>query len=123
MAILGRIFIILTAALVVVGATIAFVGNSNSAGFPGAGERPGEPTFVTDAGQDHTAVATRPGDTLPSEQFSGRPHREGHDSPSLFGIVGVFKNLAIIGVIVMLVTLGGRAGKALARFGGRLHNT
>jgi hypothetical protein len=118
MAILGRIFIILTTALIVSGVTIAFTGNNNSAGLSGGWERPGEPMSVTDGGQDNAAAITHSGDTLPSDRSSLRPHQEGHDSPSLFGIVGVFKNLAIIGVIVMVVTLGGRAGKALARLGG-----
>ncbi|GAB4423438.1 MAG: hypothetical protein Fur0044_21430 [Anaerolineae bacterium] len=111
MKIFGRIFIILAAALVVAGVTIALVG-SDTGSFEAEAER--APVFQEqgDAGE---AVA--------AEQVSGRPPREGHDEASLFGIVGVLQNLVIIGVIVLVVTLGGRAWTALARFGAWRHNS
>jgi|GEM_PF-6112299 len=108
MKILGRIFIILAAALVVAAATIALVGNDTGS-FEAEAER--APVFQE---QD---------DAVTAEQVSGRPPREGHDEASLFGIVGVLQNLVIISVIVLVVRLGGRAQRALARFGAWRHNS
>lgn len=107
MKIFGRIFIILAAALVVAAATIALVGNDTG-------------SFEAKADRD---VFQEQGDAVTAEQVSGRPPREGHDEASLFGIVGVLQNLVIIGVIVLVVTLGGRAQRALARFGAWRHNS
>ncbi|MCK6627557.1 MAG: hypothetical protein L6R45_20555 [Anaerolineae bacterium] len=106
MKILGRIFIILAAALVVAAATIALVGNDT-----GSFEAERSPVFQEQ------------GDAVTAEQVSGRPPREGHDEASLFGIVGVLQNLVIISVIVLVVRLGGRAQRALARFGAWRHNS
>lgn len=111
MKILGRIFIILAAALVVAAATIALVGNDTGS-FEAETER--APVFQEQSGA---------GETMTAEQVSGRPPREGHDEASLFGIVGVLQNLVIISVIVLVVTLGGRARTALARFGAWRHNS
>ncbi len=112
--ILGRTLIILTAALVVVGATMALVGRS--AGSAGSDFRPeaeqGEVGFIS--GEDNAS----PPD-FEEHEFS----REGHDAPSLFGIVGVIQNLITIGLIIGVVRLVVWSKTSLARFGARLHNT
>lgn len=112
--ILGRTLIILTAALMVVGATMALVGRS--AGSTGADFRP-------EAQQGETGFVSA-GDDAPPSDFEQREFsREGRDAPSLFGIVGVIQNLVTIGLIVGIVRLAVWSKTSLARFGARLHNT
>ena len=108
MKILRNIFIILAAALVIVGATMALVGNSGSATSFDTVERnsvvqeqPIESTVAADSEQ--SSATTDTANTLSSPQFSDRPQGEGHNSASLFGIISVIQNLAIIGVIIALV--------------------
>lgn len=108
--ILGRTLIILTAALVVVGATVALVGGS--AGTDGPEAQQGEAGFIP------------AGDEAPPSDFEEHEFsREGRDAPSLFGIVGVIQNLVTIGLIIGIVRLVVWSKTSLARFGTRLHNT
>lgn len=120
MKILGRILIILAAALVVVGVTMALAGN-NDTGFSEPGrhgpEEFGEPMAISDAEYGEAEA----GEIVSSGHAPGRPPRR--DSAGLFGIGELFKNLVIIGVVVLLVKLGGWSGRALARFDRRPHNT
>jgi hypothetical protein len=109
MKILGRIIIILLAALAVSGAATALVGNS-SARFP-----EGETEWVQD----------QPGGlSTGSEGFRShdRFHEGEHDAPSLFGVVGLIQNLVIMGLIVGLVALGPRLRGVFARLTGSFHN-
>lgn len=120
MKILGRILIILTAALVVVGVTMALAGN-NDTGFSEPGrhgpEQFGEPMAISDTKYGDAEA----GDSVSPGYTPGRPPR--HGSAGLFGIGEIFKNLVIIGVVVLLVKVGGWSGRALARSGRRPHNT
>lgn len=113
MKILGRIFIILTAALAVVAITFGLVGNDTGSF--------GTETEQGMVFQEQSDAGT--GEAVTTAQVSGRPHNEGHDEPSLFGIISVLQNLITIGVIVLVVTLGGRAWTALARLGAWRHNS
>lgn len=113
MKILRRIFIILAAALAVVAATIGLVGNDTDS----SGAEP-EQGMVFQEQSDASS-----GEATTTAQISGRPHEEGRDEASLFGIVTVLQNLVTIGVIVLVVTLGGRAWTALARLGAWRHNS
>lgn len=113
MKILGRTFIILAAALAVVAVTIGLVGTDTSSA--------GAETEQGMVFQEQGAAST--GKTVTTAQVSGRPHEEGHDEASLFGIVSVLQNLVTIGVIVLVVTLGGRAWTALARLSLWRHNS
>jgi hypothetical protein len=108
--ILGRTLIILTAALVVVGATVALVGGNADTDRPAAEQ--GEAGFIP-AGDE------APTPDFEEHEFSG----EGRDAPSLFGIVGVIQNLVTIGLIIGIVRLVVWSKTPLARFGARLHNT
>ena len=108
MKILGRIIIILLAALAVSGAATALVGNS-SARFPEAG------TEARPFGQAQVAsLSTGPEGFRSHDQF----HEGEHDAPTLFGIVGVFQNLVIVSLIVEVVALGPRLKGALTRLTG-----
>lgn len=109
MKILGRILIILVAALVVVGAATALAGSSSNMQFSERQE------FIQDQPSAGTADS---GETRPRDHFS----EEGRDSPSLFGIVSVIQNLVIIGGIVLLITVIRRLKIMLARLVGSFHN-
>lgn len=112
--ILGRTLIILTAALVVVGATVALVGNS-------AGST--DTDFRSEARQSETGFIPAGDDASPSNFEEHEFSPEGRDAPSLFGIVGVIQNLVTIGLIIGIVRLVVWSKTSLARFGARLHNT
>lgn len=112
--ILGRTLIILTAALVVVGVTVALVGRS--AGSTGTDFRP-------EAQQGETGFIPVGDDASPSDFEEHEFSPEGHDAPSLFGIVGVIQSLVTIGLIIGIVRLVVWSKTSLARFGARLHNT
>ena len=107
MKILGRIVIILIAALVVAGAATALVGNS-SARFPDARTEP------------RPLVQDQPGDL--SIGSPERFHEGEGDAPSLFGIAGVIQNLVIVSLIVGVVTLGPRLKGGLAKLASSFHN-
>jgi uncharacterized protein with LGFP repeats len=95
MRILARTLAILAAALVVAGGTFA-LGRSSYAQsqFP-ARPAPGVEGSPAPAANDGAA-------------FRGHDHQGGR-SPSLFGAVEVFKNLAIVSIIVVVVSLARRA--------------
>lgn len=112
MKILGRIIIILVAALAVAGAATALIGNS-SARFPD--DRTESRTFVQD---QSGSVPTSPEGRRPPDGF----HEGGRDEPSLFGIVDIIQNLVIISLIVGVVTLIPHLKRGLARFAGSFHN-
>lgn len=108
MKIVLRTLAILAAALLVVAGLTAFGQSSYgqalvSAG-PGGMERQAPPALADQASDGFTT-------SLPSAERRGG---EGH-GPSLFGLVEVGKNLAIIAVSVTLIALGAR----LLRFGRR----
>lgn len=107
MKILGRIVIILIAALAVAGAATALAGNS-SARLPEAETEP------------HPFGQDQPGGL--STGSPDRFHEGERDAPSLFGIVGVVQNLVIVSFIIGLVTLGPHLKSVLARLAGSFHN-
>ncbi len=112
MKILGRILIILIAALAVAGAATALVGKS-STGFPNAG------TETQLSVQDQPGSAAASSESLrPPDRF----HEGERDAPSLFGFVGVIQNLVIISLIVGVVTLIPRFKGVLARLAASFHN-
>ena len=90
MKILGRTIIILIAALAVIGAATALVGNG-SARFPDA-ETESRP-FVQDQPDGFS--------TDSPERF----HEGERDGASLFGIVSVIQNFVIVGLIIAVVIL------------------
>jgi hypothetical protein len=94
-----RIVVILVAALSVIGATIAFSQSSLASALISAG--PGRVDFQNgpppSRTQGNTALA--PADR---EQFPGGPDRGGNGSLNLSGAMPLVKNLAIIGIIVIL---------------------
>ena len=105
MKIMGRIIVILSAALVVIGAATALVGNSNS-GFPD--DRAASRPVVQ---EQSSSSSTEPEGLRPPGGF----HEGERDAPSLFGIVDVIQNLVIMSLIVGLVTLGPRLKGVLTR--------
>ena len=109
MKLIGRTFAILAAALVVVGALLAFSSYS-SAATPGV--MPAPPAAIQTSG---TSTDTTAGAATSGTSAAMRPeHEHGmSNTPSLGGIFEVLKNLAIVGVITLIVTLGKRA------FGGK----
>jgi hypothetical protein len=112
MKILGRIILILIAALTVAGAATTLVGNS-SARFPDT------ETELRPSVQDQpSSLSTSPESIRPPDRF----HEGERDAPSLFGIVGVIQNLVIISFIVVVVTLGPRLKGVFARLTGSFHN-
>ena len=99
MKILGRTLIILIAALAVIGVATALVGNSS---FPD-GENEARP-FV----QERPSDLSTGSENIRPRDHHDRFHEGERDAPSLFGIVGVIQNFAIVSLIVGLVTLGPR---------------
>ena len=108
MKILARILAILAAALVVAGGVFAVAQSSYAqALFPARPERGAfaEGQLPAAANAQAAGMPTAPNDAA----ASGRHEHEGGRSPSLFGIVEVVKNLAIISIIVAIVSLVRRA--------------
>jgi hypothetical protein len=94
---LGRLVLILLAALIVVGTTYAIVqrnGAQNAAIGRGDGARFGAGEGV---GRD------------------GGGERGGREGGGLFGLFGLLKNLAVVGVIVLLVAGGWKSWEDLRR--------
>lgn len=114
MKILGRILIILIAALAVTGTATAFVGNSDA-------RIPANETESRSFIQDH------PGDlSTGSEEIRPQDRHQFHegerDAFSLFGAVGILQNFVIVSLIVGVVMLGPRLKGVLARLTGSFHN-
>ncbi|MFN8569218.1 MAG: hypothetical protein U0Z44_17240 [Kouleothrix sp.] len=97
MKLIGRTLVILTAAMLVVGATWALVGAGFGGGAPG------------DA-RERRAFEQRPaGQPGAGRARPGGFEREGGRGPSLFGAGEIVKDLVIIAVIVAIVSLIKRA--------------
>ncbi|CAN5537480.1 hypothetical protein BH10CHL1_BH10CHL1_05210 [soil metagenome] len=114
MKILGRIVIILTAALMVVGIAI---GLSQASYLQNITPNRGEfvPQTTTSVTSDSTvALAQSPNSGAPNGGFA----QEGHNSASLFGII---QNLLIVGLIVLPFALAPRfmRGRQSAGSGGQ----
>ena len=101
MKILGRIAIILIAALAIAGAATTLIGNSSTT-LSGADPRP--------------VVQEQPDDL--SAGSPDRFHEGDHNAPSLFGVVDIIKNLVIMSLTVGVVTLLPRLKGLLARLAG-----
>ena len=99
MKLIGRTFAILAAALVVVGALMAFSSSSSAA----AGDMPAPPAALQTSASGADASASGASATMRPEHEHGMSN-----TPSLGGIFEVLKNLAIVGVITLIVTLGKR---------------
>jgi hypothetical protein len=101
MKIIGRTLAILAAALVIVGALLAFASSSYTTGL-GSG-MPDRPAVV----QTSTTETATNGGAAAASATAGFHHAEASGA-SLFGIVEVLKNLIIVGVIITIVALGKR---------------
>lgn len=112
MKIIARTLAILTAALVVAGIAYALSQTSLVQGLESSMRPAGGPPHAQSA-DAATSASDDTAATLPQ-----RPEGGEHDqSPSLAGGVEVLKSLAIVGVIVALISLGGGLVRRLA--GGR----
>jgi hypothetical protein len=108
MKIIPRILAILAAALVVAGATFVFAQSSAAP----ASFAEGPPPHIT---------ANRAADAIPSAGATDRTgegarsgeirHEEAH-GPSLFGAVEITKSLAVMGGVIVVVSLGSRAWRS-----------
>ncbi|MCB0166557.1 MAG: hypothetical protein KDI79_20180 [Anaerolineae bacterium] len=112
MKIIGRIIIVLVAAVIVSGVATLFVSNSD------AQTRP-RPQFQEQTQTDGTSVDT---DSTDNTEASRRPERGGHGGERggsfIFGIVGILQNVAIMGAIVLGVTLVPRVKGLMTRLTG-----
>lgn len=115
MKILTRTLIILAAGALVTGALLAFGQSSLAtqmrAAGPGGGHFAGRerPPF----GFEGQAPPQGSFEGRPEGHFEGRPEghfegRGGHNTPSLFGLTEVVKNLVKIGIIVTVFAIGAR---------------
>ncbi|MCX6046729.1 MAG: hypothetical protein NT075_16620 [Chloroflexi bacterium] len=107
MQLLGRIAIILAAALLVVGIAI---GLSHTSYLQNMTPTRGEfaPQSMTGGTAGNTVARTRSQDSGDSGGRNREFGREGHNAASLFGIVQVIQNLLIIGLIVLPFALAPR---------------
>ncbi|MCB0171880.1 MAG: hypothetical protein KDJ97_15140 [Anaerolineae bacterium] len=112
MKIIGRIIIVLIAAVIVSGVATLFVGSSNA-------QTRSRPQFQEQDQADGTSTTT---DSTDGSEGSGRPNRGDHGGERggsfIFGMVGILQNVAIIGVIVLVVTLIPRAKGLMTRLTG-----
>jgi hypothetical protein len=107
MRILARTLAILAVAAAVAGGVFAIVQSSYAQIL-----FPARPTRGAFAGEQSPATGAQATDTsLPADDGAafGRPDHEGGRSPSLFGAVEVFQDLAIVSIIVAIVSLVKRA--------------
>ena len=108
MRILARTLAILAAALVVAGGAFALGQSSYAQAQFQAG--PARSAGVEGSSATAASAAAGAPTTANNGAAFGRHEHEGGRSPSLFGAVEVFKNLAIIGIIVAIVSLVKRIG-------------
>ncbi len=98
MKMIGRILIILIAALVIVGATMAFA-KTDAASQMGGGQKDGR--FPTNGEVERNDL----GDNLGEGGFQRGHNHEGGEGRGGFNIATQVKNLAVIGAIVLVVAL------------------
>ncbi len=104
MKIIGRILIILVVAMAIVGAAFAFSHTSAAAQLGGGGEH-GAERFPGEALPDNFDRSQFAGGR-PERGFGERDGRNpSHENGSLFNLAGLLKNLVIISVIVLAITL------------------
>ena len=101
MKLIGRTFAILAAALVVVGALLAFSSSSSATGAGGA--LPAPPAALQTSASGAGASTSEASATMRPEHDHAMSN-----TPSLGGMFEVLKNLAIVGVITLIVVVGKR---------------